>query len=176
MRKMRFKTYIEGLEEEVHMFCDMDGVLTNWELHFQNYHGKSRDDMTKKEGYAASKKLPVEWWATMPWMPDGKELWSYLSEHFESLRILSAPTQDVEEKAIKGKWAWLTEQGFVDQLGKENIIIDAEKHKYVMDSGMSILVDDNEKKIANWRKAGGVGILHTSASNSIKELNKHLHI
>jgi hypothetical protein len=173
---MRFKTYIEGLEEEVHMFCDMDGCLTNWELHFQNYFGKSRDDMSKKEGYANSKKLPVEWWATMPWMPDGKELWSYLSEHFASLHILSAPTQDVEEKAIKGKWQWLKTEGIVSQLGEDNIIINAEKHKFVKQTGMSVLVDDKEKKISNWRKAGGVGILHTSTQNTIKELNKHLHI
>jgi hypothetical protein len=174
---MNFKSYYkESLEHEIHLFCDMDGVLTNWELHFQNYYGKSRNDMTRAEGYENSKQLPVEWWATMPWMVDGKELWSYLSNNFENLYILSAPTQDVEEKAINGKMEWITRQGLVEQLGKKNIIIDSEKHKYVKKSGVSFLIDDNEKKISNWRKAGGVGILHTSTKNTLIELNKHLHI
>ena len=35
-----------------------------------------------------------------------------------------------------------------------------------------ILIDDMEQTIREWNKAGGIGILHTSAANTIKELKK----
>jgi hypothetical protein len=36
----------------------------------------------------------------------------------------------------------------------------------------SILIDDNVKNIADWIGAGGIGILHTSAEDTIKQLKK----
>ena len=35
-----------------------------------------------------------------------------------------------------------------------------------------ILIDDRESNIDQWRAAGGIGILHTSASNTIQQLKK----
>jgi hypothetical protein len=35
-----------------------------------------------------------------------------------------------------------------------------------------ILIDDMEQTIREWRNAGGIGILHTSAADTIKELKK----
>jgi hypothetical protein len=35
-----------------------------------------------------------------------------------------------------------------------------------------ILIDDMEQTINEWNKGGGIGILHTSADNTIKELKK----
>ena len=34
------------------------------------------------------------------------------------------------------------------------------------------LIDDKEENIKQWKAAGGIGILHTSAENTIKELQK----
>ena len=36
----------------------------------------------------------------------------------------------------------------------------------------SILIDDYSKNIEQWRAAGGIGILHTSAEDTIKQLQK----
>ena len=175
---MKFKEFMT--DDIKHVFCDMDGCLADFEGHFEAKMGKSFDElkstMSRTQSFKLTKSLPIEWWATMPWMTDGQELWKYLSENFESLHILSAPTQDVEEKAIKGKWEWLEKENIVTQLGKDRIIINAEKHKFVKPTGVSILIDDKQKKIDHWRKAGGVGILHTSTQNTIRELKEHLHI
>ena len=35
-----------------------------------------------------------------------------------------------------------------------------------------ILIDDRDDTIAQWKANGGIGIHHTSASNTIKELKK----
>jgi hypothetical protein len=36
----------------------------------------------------------------------------------------------------------------------------------------SILVDDRQKNIDSWVENGGIGIVHTSAENTINELKK----
>ena len=36
----------------------------------------------------------------------------------------------------------------------------------------SILIDDMQKNIDQWRAAGGIGILHTSAASTIEQLKK----
>ena len=35
-----------------------------------------------------------------------------------------------------------------------------------------ILIDDMEQTINEWNKGGGIGILHTSAADTIKQLKK----
>ena len=39
----------------------------------------------------------------------------------------------------------------------------------------SILIDDRERTIQDWRKAGGIGILHTSAEDTLRQL-RHLEL
>ena len=38
----------------------------------------------------------------------------------------------------------------------------------------TILIDDMEKNIKAWVDAGGIGILHTSAADSIKQLQQYM--
>jgi FMN phosphatase YigB (HAD superfamily) len=175
---MKFKDYLESVGEGIHIFCDMDGVLTNWEAHFEAEVGKPYGDpsISRNQSYKISKAFPVEWWTTMPWMDDGKELWEFLSKNFSSLHILSAPTSDPEKKSIIGKKKWLEEKGFYQQLGKENIIITPNKHEHVKENGVSVLIDDTWKKIEKWKEAGGIGIHHTSTKDTIQQLKKHLNI
>jgi hypothetical protein len=162
------------MKETIHVFADMDGVLTNWEGHFEDRMGYHYLTISRNESYKVTKTFPVEWWGTMPWMEDGKELWKFLSDNFEDLHILTAPTQDSEQKSEKGKHLWLKKEGFIEQLGIDNIHVAKDKHLYVKEDTVSILVDDTQKKIDKWRAAGGIGILHTDTESTILELKKHL--
>jgi hypothetical protein len=45
------------------------------------------------------------------------------------------------------------------------------KQKYAALNG--ILIDDYEKNIAQWREAGGIGILHKNARETIKQLRRY---
>jgi hypothetical protein len=157
-------------KEDIHVFCDMDGVLVNFLKHFKDYTKVELDSISRKSQYKILNNLPIEWWATIPWLDDGKELWKHLSINFSSLYILSSPTCDKEEKSIKGKKQWLKEKGITKQIGEDRVIIDIDKHKHVKHIGTSILIDDNEKKISNWRNANGIGILHTNTKDTIEQL------
>lgn len=47
------------------------------------------------------------------------------------------------------------------------------KHKQLFCTGAgSILIDDREKTIREWREAGGTGILHVSAEKTRTELKR----
>ena len=156
---------------DVHVFCDMDGVLTDWHGHFVETFGKDIDEFGPKR-FDITKELPSEWWVEMPWKDDGQELWEYLTKNFDSLHILSAPTQDVEEKCEAGKRIWLKQKGVTQQITEERCIINSEKHKFIKESGVSILIDDREKKINKWKEAGGKGVLHTSTKDTIRQLQE----
>lgn len=168
---MNFTKFIDS--NSIHMMCDMDGVLTDYLGQFQKYVGMSLPEAKLKMGkgvYKITNNFPIEFWTTMEWLPDGKELWDYLRKNYENLYILSSPPLD-DGTCKKGKTIWVKrELGLAD----ENIIVTISKHKHIktQDPAMSILVDDTVKKIEHWTKAGGTGILHKSAKTTIEELEK----
>lgn len=167
---MRFREFIE--KETPTVFVDLDGVLCDWHKHVIDTIGKHIDEIPKDESYDIVRDFPIEWWETLPWKPDGKELWEFLTSRIDDLHILTSPTRDPEEKSVKGKLLWLNNQGISTQIGKQNIHIDSKKHKYVIPNKVSILIDDTPKKIDKWVEVGGVGILHTDTKSSITELKK----
>ena len=73
------------------------------------------------------------------------------------------------EKAAAEKIRWVMDNlnGY-DQI--LHTISGADKHKYAAPN--HILIDDRDKAILPWRKAGGIGILHTSAADTITQLQK----
>ena len=156
--------------DKIHIFCDMDGVLVNFLDHFIEYKGYDIRTIKKHESYKIISSLPIEWWETIPWMKDSKILWKYLSDNFINLNILSSPSSDKQQKSRKGKIKWLKKEGIFDQIGEDNCIIAENKHHYIVDGEISILIDDTPKKINSWIKAGGIGILHKTASETIESL------
>jgi len=102
----------------------------------------------------------------MPWMPDGKAFWTFIKPYKPS--VLSAPSYDPKSSSGKRKWV-ARHLSNVKQLILTNA---ASKQKYANKN--SILIDDRKRNIAQWKAAGGIGILHTSASSSIRQLKKYL--
>jgi hypothetical protein len=54
------------------------------------------------------------------------------------------------------------------------IILSSHKHLYVIPDPTikSILIDDTPAKIEKWTNAGGIGILHKSAAETITQLER----
>jgi len=178
MKKTTMSDFTNFFEqtENMFVFCDMDGVLVDWENHFIQYVGKRITAFPKPKLYKKIASLSIEWWATIPWLSDGKELWNYIYEITPkgNLYILSSPARDKEHKSEKGKWKWLKENGIEAQIGSDHIIITEDKHKHVQNE-KSILIDDTPKKINKWVNAGGIGILHTSTKDTLNKLNDEIY-
>jgi len=163
--------YEANVERSLKIFCDMDGVLTDWERAFRDLgkevtQGLEGHDYEEKYGRDQLWKLisqegKLEFWSEMEWMKDGKELWNYIKKFNPT--ILSTPANSKFSK--DGKKIWIA-----NELG-EDIPYIFEKDKYKHADTESILIDDYDKKINDWiNKGDGIGILHTSTANTIKQL------
>jgi len=103
-----------------------------------------------------------EFWANLPWMPDGQELWNYISQFDPD--ILTSP---MEEGSERGKQRWIDDNL---EPSPKKVFMSHEKHKWAINGESNILIDDFPSNTIPWENAGGVAILHTSAADTIEKL------
>ena len=158
------------------IYCDMDQVLADFLGGAETALGASytdksywmRDDTGDKKK-ELSKKAP-NLFKNLNWMPDGKKLWNFIQKH--EPRILSAfPSWNKNAKRDKASWV---NRHLGVSADKVHLVKRPEKRQYaVSKKGQpNILIDDHPKNIKEWQAAGGIGILHRSASETIKKLKK----
>lgn len=180
-----------SLRPPVIFYCDLDGVLTDFEDHllksFETFFGSDsvwgqlapgqtvRDLQSRlgEKWYLMTASLPESFWSEMPWMVDGKELWRFIKAYPHI--ILTTPARGSRSRLGKQKW-------ITTQLGSEvESIIQPHKHRYVHQNlgvPMSlrvhdlkkVLIDDLPNNIENWKAQGGIGILHRSTEETIHNL------
>lgn len=150
------------------IFCDMDGVLTDFDKRFEYFGGLTPDEYQAKFSKSQfwkliDDKVGFEFWAKMPWMPDGKQLWSYIEKYKPML--LSAPSQKPSSRY--GKRVWVK-----DNLPGVKLILAKRENKQDYSKPNRILIDDRADNIEEWKSKGGIGILHTSAADTIEKLKQ----
>ena len=143
------------------LFLDMDGCITDFEGSYKSHYGVDFESDTDK--WKKIDKIK-DFWSHMPWMSDGKKLWAFLAPLNPT--ILTAPSFNAGCRPGKIEWCRR-------ELGADVPII-VEKNKQQYADSDSILIDDRKKNIDAWKAAGGVGILHTSTSNTIEQLRQIL--
>ena len=158
-----------GLEEQekidYKIYCDMDGVLVDFEGGYEKLTGIDLKGEFKKgdDFWDPIKVAGVGFWAGLKWMPDGQKLWDYIKPL--KPEILSAPSR--EESSRIGKAVWVKYK-----LPGTKLILRYAKQKQQLATPESILIDDRQINIDQWEAAGGIGILHTSADNTISQLKE----
>lgn len=108
------------------------------------------------------------YWATMDWMPEGKELVKYIMNTGLETIILTAGAGDY---AKNGKQMWLKKNGLGDL--DFNIVPKGTDKAMYADKDI-LLIDDKKENIDGFIKAGGMGILHTDTKNTIYQLKSVL--
>jgi len=109
-----------------------------------------------------------DWWANLPWMPGGKELWAYISKYDPD--ILTSPMDKAgKTESLSGKLTWVKKNLGLDA-DKVNFAHDKYKFALSPDGKPNVLIDDFESKVKPFTEAGGIGILHISSNNTIKIL------
>ena len=102
----------------------------------------------------------ADFWAHLPWMPNGKELWDFIAP-YEPF-ILTSPMQKGSEI---GKAFWID-----DNLSPvpEKVFMSSEKYNWALDENgePNILIDDWSKNTVPWAKKGGVAIQHVNANST----------
>jgi hypothetical protein len=161
----------EAIKPKYLIFCDMDGVLVDFDKGYEELTGKNTKhaDLQDKNEFwgllARSLKdkglTEYDYWVNLPWMPDGQTLWDYIKGY--NPYILTAPSRDPGSKQGKREW--------VERLDGMKKLYFKPAHLKPEYSGKNrILIDDRKDTIDKWNEAGGIGIFHTSAANTIKQL------
>ena len=152
---------------EYKIYSDMDGVLTDFDKSFEKYSkGIPPREYEKKFGKDGFWKLidgegKVGFWVGMPWMEDAKQYWDYIKNY--DVELLSSPSRS--ETSRLGKRLWVRN----NMPGIKLTLAQAYNKKNYAEPN-HILIDDRESNIEQWKEAGGIGILHTSAADTINQL------
>ena len=143
------------------LYLDLDGVLADFEGRVRQLGIK---DLRNTPPATLWKLVDSteNFWATLPWTSDGKVLWHYVRKF--SPTILTAPSRNPSSRV--GKRAWVDKQ-----IGLSvPVVFSPKMEKHYYSGPKAILVDDQISNIRQWTDAGGIGILHTSAANTIQKL------
>ena len=162
--KYRPEIFEEDVKEKADykIYCDMDGVLVDFDKGYKELTGKEASfDMPKEEFWTPIQKAGASFWIKLQWMPDGKQLWDYIKPYNPDL--LSAPSRDESSKI--GKFVWVKRN-----VPGTKLILRSAERKQEFATPNSILIDDRADNIQRWKDAGGVGIHHTSAADTIQQL------
>jgi tRNA nucleotidyltransferase (CCA-adding enzyme) len=160
------KKYASNQKFEI--YSDADNCITDFIKEFEKFGKGSPKEFEKTHTEEALWNLirskTDHFWLNMDWMPDGKKLWNFIKTYNPTILTTPAPVPNCKED--KKNW-------FKKEIGNVPIIFSTKKEKYAGPN--KILIDDMEKNIKSWEKAGGIGILHISTENTIKNLKKLLN-
>jgi hypothetical protein len=174
----------ENVDSEYTIYCDMDGVLCDFDLGYEKLTGMSTAEANAKgksyfwelfrKGVGKNEK---DFWSNLPWQPGGEKLWKTIQKYQPN--ILSSPAVDFSlpsnqqlspeyNQAIQGKKEWIAKN--LTNVGEEIFVPAVQKAKFAAPN--HILIDDMEKNITAWKAAGGIGILHKNATDTINTLKE----
>ena len=155
------------------IYLDMDGVLSDFTKRYQEISGSTpeRDDKSKRFGQFFDKFIEEGHFATLDPMPGMILLIDFLRKAPVPTEILSSTAREDRHDAIsKQKMIWLQTHGITFN----PIFVPGKRLKYKYATPDSIIIDDTESVIDDWRKAGGIGILHKDWMTTLAILRQYV--
>lgn len=145
------------------LFVDMDGVLADFDAHHEATFGFRACKLADNVDWNAVRAVPG-FYLNIPPMVDLQALWTRIAP-LRPIVLTGVPYSVVE--APDNKRAWVRKH-----LGEHVDVItcrSAEKYRHARPG--DILIDDWEKYRQNWDSVGGIWITHTSAADTIRQLD-----
>ena len=152
--------------KNIKLFVDLDGVLVDFIRGYYDLTGKDISGQwhDSPDFWRPIEKAGCDFWVNLKWTKDGKKLWNYIKKY--DPEILSSPSESNDSRVGKHKWV-------KKELPDTHLILRSAENKKEFANDHAILIDDRDVNIESWIKAGGIGILHKSANETIKELKKY---
>ena len=161
--------YREAKGDLPRIYCDMDGVICDFVLAAKRATGQNWLGLRSGQDWESIKRTK-NFWSTMPWTRDGRQLWNFIKKY--QPHILSAYSIE-DPNCIPGKRKWLKSNLGYTQNFMINIVRRREKKNFAMNKGQpAILIDDYPKNVQQFKSAGGIGILHSNTQTTISQLRK----
>jgi|TARA_B110000263_G_scaffold75624_1_gene66102 5'(3')-deoxyribonucleotidase len=153
------------------VFIDMDGVLSDFNKSIIEKFGTKKE--WKQGGIERWELLPEDFFLSLPKMTDADELVNHISGQFDWHVLSAIPDEPVFPECRRQKMQWVFEHYKLYPV-RVHCVYQREKQYYAAEENLSpnILIDDSESNVAEWKAKGGIAILHTSANDSIRELQQ----
>ena len=167
-------TKFQSRHELPQIYCDMDGVLADFKTGAQKTTGVKIDkwmDLSSRDKWDPIKKNKY-FWSTLPWQSGGKQLWSFIRKYNPD--ILSAHVKvSIDPNCIPGKLLWCRKNLGLGS-NRVNLVLRSQNSNYAQTgkNTPAILIDDFPKNVREFTARGGIGIYHSSSSNTISKLKK----
>ncbi len=139
------------IEENV-LYCDLDGVLVDFEQGVQDRFGKNPRELNQTSMWIGLRKTP-KFYDNLPWMPKGKALWNIIKD-YNPVILTGCPRGGWGEE---DKRSWCARE-----LGPNIKVIccdTREKPNYCSEGDM--LIDDRDVIMNEWIKKGGKYVLYS---------------
>jgi len=150
------------------LFLDLDGVLADFDAGVLASCGKLPGELMPRVMWPILARTK-DFYAKLPWMKDGKELWERCKP-FDPVILTGIP---LGQWAAPQKLSWCAKElgariPVITCLSKEK---GSAISNWLEEDETPILVDDRLKSQPSWLDIGGIFVLHSSAEDSLKQLN-----
>ena len=162
--------------DRVRIYLDMDGVLADFdrgvnEMCQMKAASQNRDRNPQHDDLMWEKIRETDhFYDRLELMPGAKAMFDRIYEKYgERCEILTGIPKPERGIVTAGpdKITWM-KRCLSDRI-RVNIVLRKQKLEKC-EGPESVLIDDREDTIRDWRNAGGTGILHTSAENTLQEM------
>lgn len=151
------------------VYLDMDGVIANFDKRFKEKFGKRPQETRNDKDFGGYFKKFIDdaEFINLELMPDALELLNYLETIEVPVEILSSTArEDRHQEIAKQKDVWLDKH----EIHYVRNFVPGKSLKYKFAEPSSIIIDDTQSVIDDWKKAGGVAIHHKDALSTISTL------
>jgi beta-phosphoglucomutase-like phosphatase (HAD superfamily) len=155
------------------IYLDMDGVIADFDRRY-----KARYKMLPREAeqHKEFDKFFTQFindgeFATLDLMPDAMELINFLRGLEIPTEILSSSSSEKRDPDVRPqKLKWLKN----NNIEFPAVIVPGKRHKKEYSNENTLLIDDTAVNIDQWRREGGIGILHTDTFTTINILKMYV--
>jgi hypothetical protein len=168
LREILSKRLKNGTLTKHIIFCDLDGVLADFEQGVKTRFKKTPDEIDPKLLWGVINKSN-SFFEMLPWMPKGKELWSQIKD-YHPIILTGVPGGSKTGAEQKVRWCQ-------KELGPDVEVITCkttDKPKYCLPE--SILIDDSAVNLYAWQNKGGKFLLYDEdlLDPIVERINKHM--
>lgn len=167
------------MQPKFKIYCDMDGVLVDFVKGIKELipdYSEERYETDKRFNASAWQILKQytkdgnTFWLDLEPMDDMMQLWNYIYPKGNpyDTEILTATGMFAPASVAEQKELWIRRE--IEEDVPVNTVQKARDKAEFAKEPNFILIDDKLKAIEPWRDAGGIGIVHTSAVDTIKQL------
>jgi hypothetical protein len=155
------------------IYLDMDGVIADFDRRYKELYKiyPSEADTYKVFDGFFTQFIADQQFAKLDLMSDAVELIEYLKSLSIPTEILSSTSSERRDADIrKQKLEWLEKHNITFPVN----LVPGKRLKKDYSNPNVLLIDDTSVNIDQWRREGGIGILHTDTNNTINTLKMYV--